>query len=108
LYSMPRQALSYIARYLILRKEKTWCHPSVPPVKTDLAIYRICQDLDKTENLKVLCQCTGSIAKYHVLSCLEKWLSVSKIDICELCHQHFTTKRKSRPFSEVCNTFKQG
>ena len=70
------------------------------------AICRICQDADKTENLKTLCQCTGSIAKYHV-SCLEKWLSISKTDVCELCHQHFTTKRKPRPFSEVCSEQKQ-
>ena len=63
-------------------------------------ICRICQDADKPENLKTLCQCTGSIAKYHV-SCLERWLSVSKSDICELCHEHFMTRRKPRPFSEV-------
>ena len=69
------------------------------------AICRICQDADKTENLRTLCQCTGSIAKYHV-SCLEKWLSVSKTDTCELCQQHFATKRKPRPFSEVCITCK--
>lgn len=68
---------------------------------TSSSICRICQDVDKTENLKTLCQCTGSIAKYHV-SCLEKWLSVSKTDRCELCHQSFITKRKPRPFCEVC------
>ena len=70
-------------------------------------ICRTCQDVDKKENLKTLCQRTGSIAKYHV-SCLEKWLSVSNTDICELCHKHFTTKRKPRPFKEVCLTFRDG
>ena len=68
------------------------------------AVCRICQDVEQTENLRTLCQCTGSIAKYHV-SCLEKWLSVSNTNTCELCQQHFATRRKPRPFSEVCITY---
>ena len=78
---------------------------SIASSSSSTIICRICQDVDKKENLKTLCQCTGSIAKYHV-SCLEKWLSVSNTDICELCHEHFTTKRKPRPFKEVCLTFR--
>ena len=111
LYSMPMQVEVPLGTFLAIsfwgKLKKTWCHISVSSVKTDLVISRFCQHVDITENLKTLCQCTGSIAKYHV-SWMEKWPSVSKIDICELCHQHFATKRKPRPFSEVCITFKQG
>jgi len=48
------------------------------------------------ETLLSPCSCSGSVGVVH-RSCLEKWLSSSQYDTCELCRQPLTVTRSYRP-----------
>lgn len=46
------------------------------------------------------CHCTGTMGLVH-LQCLEKWLSINKSGICELCGFQFTIHLRNRTYREV-------
>jgi len=56
---------------------------------------RICHEGDFLETLLSPCSCSGSVGVVH-RSCLEKWLSSSQYDTCELCRQPLTVTRTYR------------
>ncbi|GAB6024982.1 E3 ubiquitin-protein ligase MARCHF3 [Chamberlinius hualienensis] len=62
-------------------------------------ICRICHDGDSKEDLVTPCNCTGSMAMVH-RSCLERWLSSSNSDACEICKFKFVIFREPMPFRE--------
>jgi len=43
------------------------------------------------------CHCRGTMGLYH-RSCLEKWLSSSNTEICEICKFQYATERHPQPF----------
>jgi len=56
---------------------------------------RICHEGDFIETLLSPCSCSGSVGVVH-RSCLERWLSSSQYDTCELCRQPLTVTRTYR------------
>lgn len=65
---------------------------------------RICLEGNTNEEeLASPCDCIGTMKFVHV-SCLEKWLSISCSDTCELCKFQFNTKRHSRSVREWFQT----
>lgn len=60
------------------------------------AVCRICHEGDCVEDLISPCDCTGSMSVVHIC-CIEKWLSTSNSDRCEVCKCRFRTRRSSRP-----------
>lgn len=52
------------------------------------------------EDLASPCDCIGTMQFIHI-SCLEKWLSTSSADTCEICKFRFSTRRHSRSVMEV-------
>ena len=61
---------------------------------------RICQDGNSLEPLLNACDCSGSIGLVHAI-CLEKWLSQSSRESCELCQYEFKTVKKVKNFQQV-------
>ncbi|XP_026284941.1 E3 ubiquitin-protein ligase MARCHF8-like isoform X2 [Frankliniella occidentalis] len=59
-------------------------------------ICRICHDGDKEETLLSPCNCSGSMQLVHK-SCLEKWLSASNSEHCELCMKELPVRKEARP-----------
>ncbi|XP_047483555.1 uncharacterized protein LOC125035302 isoform X2 [Penaeus chinensis] len=57
---------------------------------------RICHEGERSEALISPCWCMGSMGLVHK-ACLERWLTVSNCEKCELCHYAFTVMRKPRP-----------
>ncbi|XP_027220577.2 uncharacterized protein [Penaeus vannamei] len=57
---------------------------------------RICHEGERSEALISPCWCMGSMGLVHK-TCLERWLTVSNCETCELCHFAFTVIRKPRP-----------
>jgi len=68
----------------------------VSPKQTSGVFCRICHEGDFMESLLSPCSCSGSVGVVH-RSCLEKWLSSSQYDTCELCRQPLTVTRRYRP-----------
>ena len=64
---------------------------------------RICHEDEGTEELIDPCECSGSLGLIHT-SCLEKWLSTSNTDRCEICKYTFVIQKKNKPF---CQSFRQ-
>ncbi|XP_047117563.1 E3 ubiquitin-protein ligase MARCHF2-like isoform X1 [Schistocerca piceifrons] len=62
-------------------------------------VCRICHDDDKTGMLICPCDCLGALGLIHI-SCLEKWLSTSNTDKCEICQFRFKIVRKPGSFSQ--------
>lgn len=63
---------------------------------------RICQDGNSLEPLLNACDCSGSIGLVHAM-CLEKWLSQSARESCELCQYEFKTVKRVKNFQQfVC------
>lgn len=69
-------------------------------------VCRICHEDDSTEKLISPCECIGTLAMVHT-NCLEKWLSTSNTDRCEICKYAFKTRRKYRPTLEWFFTHQQ-
>ncbi|XP_012274894.1 E3 ubiquitin-protein ligase MARCH3 [Orussus abietinus] len=57
---------------------------------------RICHEDGNLEDLIDPCECSGTLALIHA-SCLEKWLSTSNTDHCEICKYPYSIKRKNKP-----------
>lgn len=57
---------------------------------------RICHEGERNEALISPCWCMGSMGLVHK-TCLERWLTVSNCEKCELCHYAFTVMRRPRP-----------
>lgn len=55
---------------------------------------------DCMEELISPCDCMGSMSVVHVC-CLEKWLSTSNLDRCEVCKFQFKVQRTPRPIIQV-------
>uniref|UniRef100_A0A1B6C0Y9 RING-CH-type domain-containing protein n=1 Tax=Clastoptera arizonana TaxID=38151 RepID=A0A1B6C0Y9_9HEMI len=62
-------------------------------------VCRICHEGDCVEQLISPCDCMGSMSYVHIC-CLEKWLSTSNTDRCEVCKYQFKTRRTFRPMIE--------
>ncbi|XP_077524284.1 E3 ubiquitin-protein ligase MARCHF2-like [Amblyomma americanum] len=62
-------------------------------------ICRICHEGDHSGPLTSYCACTGTMGLLHS-RCLERWLSISQADSCELCHERFPTSRVRRTLAE--------
>lgn len=62
-------------------------------------VCRICHDDDKTGMLICPCDCAGTLGLIHT-SCLEKWLSTSNTDKCEICKFRFQIIRKPGSFRQ--------
>ena len=69
-------------------------------------ICRICYDLSSPEELFNPCHCDGSI-KYVHQSCLEKWIKISKNEVCQQCkHKYkFETKYKYKFHKYIDNKY---
>ncbi|XP_037788042.1 uncharacterized protein LOC119583566 isoform X2 [Penaeus monodon] len=61
---------------------------------------RICHEGERSEALISPCWCMGSMGLVHK-TCLERWLTVSNCEKCELCHYAFTVMRRPRPLWKV-------
>lgn len=55
---------------------------------------------EKNEKVIMPCYCVGSLANVH-LSCLEDWLTISKIHHCEICKFKFNTVNRTISIFEV-------
>jgi len=62
-------------------------------------LCRICYNSDVKEPLLQPCDCSGSMGLIHK-TCLEKWLSQSNKNSCEICNYDYKVNRKLRPFAE--------
>ncbi|XP_042887867.1 uncharacterized protein LOC122263495 isoform X2 [Penaeus japonicus] len=63
---------------------------------------RICHEGERSEALISPCWCMGSMGLVHK-TCLERWLTVSNCEECELCHYAFTVVRRPRPLWKCDN-----
>ncbi|KAI4497993.1 hypothetical protein M0802_006817 [Mischocyttarus mexicanus] len=63
---------------------------------------RICHEDDSSEELIDPCDCTGSLGLIHA-SCLQKWLSTSNTDHCEICKHTFVFEKKEKPLCKSCH-----
>ncbi|XP_012262748.2 E3 ubiquitin-protein ligase MARCHF3-like [Athalia rosae] len=73
---------------------------STPEKQNSSSIYcRICHEDESLEELVDPCKCAGSVGLVHT-SCLEKWLSTSNSDRCEICKWVFTIERKHKPIGQ--------
>lgn len=59
-----------------------------------------CVPGDKEEALLSPCNCSGSMLLVHK-TCLEKWLSTSSTDHCELCMKKLPVRKECRPIWQV-------
>jgi len=71
-------------------------------------VCRICQDNPSKLQLMMPCRCKGSMGMVH-LSCLERWLSESGKNSCEICGHEYHTVRKPKytGFSALCAWIRQ-
>ncbi|XP_058393982.1 E3 ubiquitin-protein ligase MARCHF2 isoform X2 [Diceros bicornis minor] len=67
---------------------------------SDGPFCRICHEGANGESLLSPCGCTGTLGAVHK-SCLERWLSSSNTNYCELCHTEFAVEKCPRPLIEV-------
>jgi len=58
---------------------------------------RICHDEDPKNELISPCKCSGTVGLIHK-SCLEKWLSASNDDKCEICGFKFSVTKHTQSF----------
>jgi hypothetical protein len=56
-------------------------------------ICRICYDLESKEQLYTPCKCSGTIEYVHQ-SCLEKWIKISKNEVCPQCKYEYKFEKK--------------
>ncbi|VDP15214.1 unnamed protein product [Soboliphyme baturini] len=82
-------------------KEKRSWRKLVSEGNEDVAVCRICHSGEfssptKGEPLISPCNCRGTVGVCH-RTCLEKWLSSSNTDKCELCNYHYSTERRPKP-----------
>ncbi|XP_046838563.1 E3 ubiquitin-protein ligase MARCHF2-like isoform X1 [Vespa crabro] len=79
--------------------------PNMTPDKQSchsIVYCRICHEADDSiEELIDPCDCTGSLGLIHA-SCLEKWLSSSNTDHCEICKYAFVIEKKKKPLCQSC------
>jgi len=66
---------------------------------TSAVLCRICYNGDGKEHLLQPCDCSGTMGLIHK-TCLEKWLSQSNKNQCEICNFNYDVKRDKRPFSQ--------
>ncbi|XP_049645418.1 E3 ubiquitin-protein ligase MARCHF2 [Suncus etruscus] len=66
---------------------------------SDGPFCRICHEGASGETLLSPCGCTGTLGAVH-RSCLERWLSSSDTNYCELCHTEFAVEKRPQPLRE--------
>ncbi|XP_003698185.1 E3 ubiquitin-protein ligase MARCH3-like [Apis florea] len=64
---------------------------------------RICHEDGTVEELIDPCECSGTLGLIHTC-CLEKWLSMSNTDRCEICKHLFSIQKKNKSLTQ---SFKQ-
>ncbi|XP_064459133.1 E3 ubiquitin-protein ligase MARCHF2-like [Ornithodoros turicata] len=62
-------------------------------------ICRICHEGEQAGPLASYCICSGTMGLMHA-HCLERWLTSSNTDTCEVCHETFPTVTYKRSFKE--------
>ncbi|XP_051173268.1 E3 ubiquitin-protein ligase MARCHF2-like [Leptopilina boulardi] len=65
----------------------------------NLLCCRICFEDENSGELIDPCQCSGSLKLVHT-KCLEKWLSISNTDRCEICKYNFPIEKRDKPIIE--------
>ncbi|XP_043478480.1 E3 ubiquitin-protein ligase MARCHF2-like isoform X2 [Leptopilina heterotoma] len=65
----------------------------------NLLFCRICFEDENSGELIDPCECSGSLKLVHT-KCLEKWLSISNTDRCEICKYTFPIEKKDKPIQE--------
>ncbi|XP_043279590.1 E3 ubiquitin-protein ligase MARCHF3-like isoform X1 [Venturia canescens] len=69
--------------------------------RSSSSVYcRICHEDSSIEELIDPCSCSGTLALIHS-SCLEKWLSTSNTEHCEICQHVFFIRRKNKSIIQV-------
>lgn len=75
-------------------------------IRTSSAIFcRICYSNESKEHLTNWCNCSGTMGLMHK-SCLERWLSQSNSNNCEICKYEFKVEKVPRSFKQVYNRLK--
>ncbi|XP_026234905.1 RING_CH-C4HC3_MARCH2_like domain-containing protein [Anabas testudineus] len=77
----------------------TLCEECAPITDSEELFCRICHEGRASGELLSPCECSGSLAMVH-RACLERWLTASKSNHCELCHYQFTLERLPKPLTE--------
>ncbi|KAH9278335.1 E3 ubiquitin-protein ligase MARCH1 [Echinococcus granulosus] len=70
---------------------------SVPIISSpDIPLCRICHDSDSRScgQLIAPCLCDGSLKYVHRM-CLQRWLDISQLKKCELCHYEFKMSKRA-------------
>uniref|UniRef100_T1J7S7 Uncharacterized protein n=1 Tax=Strigamia maritima TaxID=126957 RepID=T1J7S7_STRMM len=67
------------------------------PLSSAGPICRICHEGDTKEELVAPCRCAGTMGLVHQ-TCIEKWLSSSNSNSCEICKYVFITCKQPRPY----------
>lgn len=58
---------------------------------------------EREEKFIAPCKCSGSVGVTH-RSCLERWLSTSNSDECEICKSFFLVKKCRKSFTQVLSS----
>ncbi|XP_065370194.1 E3 ubiquitin-protein ligase MARCHF8 [Calliphora vicina] len=58
-------------------------------------VCRICHNSEDPDKLVSPCLCKGSLTYVHI-NCLERWISMSRCTICELCQFQYSTEQTLR------------
>ncbi|XP_076244004.1 uncharacterized protein LOC143185153 [Calliopsis andreniformis] len=71
-----------------------------PDKRTSVTVCcRICHEDENKEELIDPCECSGTLGLIHT-SCLEKWLTTSNTDRCEICKHRFVIQKMKKPLSQ--------
>lgn len=77
-------------------------------IRTSSAIFcRICYSNESKEHLTNWCNCSGTMGLMHK-SCLERWLSQSNSNNCEICKYEFKVEKVPRSFKQVIKRLNLG
>lgn len=75
---------------------------ATPEKRSVISLYcRICHEDGSADELINPCECSGTLGLIHT-SCLEKWLSMSHTDRCEICKHSFLVRKTNKPFGQAC------
>ncbi|XP_066583284.1 E3 ubiquitin-protein ligase MARCHF2-like [Prorops nasuta] len=77
------------------------CRANLNPdrLKALSVLCRICHEDGHLEELIEPCECAGTLGLIHC-SCLEKWLSTSNTDRCEICKYNYLIQKRDKPLTE--------
>ncbi|XP_076069795.1 uncharacterized protein LOC143041653 [Oratosquilla oratoria] len=84
---------------LVGKFERSLLPTAAANISSASTLCRICYSDDIHEELTSPCQCSGSMSFVHK-SCLERWLSSTSTDCCDLCHYPLPVQRIPKSFCE--------